>query len=94
MLQLRNTAKSIFDAGYRKDRNIARERGGIDISPEQYDKLKEVGTLAETFSEGAIMAQYTETGVYHSSDTADVVNEQIKHDVIKYVEEVAGLDAG
>lgn len=94
MLQLRNTAKSIFDSGYRKDRAIAQELGGVDISPEQYDKLKEVGTLAETFSEEAIMTQYTGSGVYQNTGTADSVQDLIKNDVAGYIQEHAGMDVG
>ncbi len=91
MAPFKNTIRALVDEGYKKDRDIASRLGGIDLSPDQYDKLKEVGTLSATFSEGVIMAEYTNTGVFERADTPEVVQERLKSDVVDYVQTHTGM---
>ena len=85
-IDLRGATKSLFDAGYRKDREMAAE-AGIKLQPEQYEELKQAGTtLGDTFSDGIILSQYTETGVYSSSEGPQDVQDRINRDVRDHLE--------
>lgn len=87
MSQLRNATKSLLDKGYREDRAIAQQLGEVDITPEQYGKLKDSGTpLAEKFSKSMLLANYKETGVYNLNEDDDAINDRIKTDVRNHLE--------
>ncbi len=85
-VDLRGATKSLFDAGYRKDREIAAQ-AGINLQPEQYEALKREGsTLGTTFSEGVIISEYTDTGIYSRTEGPNEIQDRINKDVREHLE--------
>jgi len=81
--------KGLFDPEYRKDKAIAEQHAGIDLSYEVFEELKEKGVpLSKIFSPVTIMSEYTHSGSIEGGVDPKV---KLQDAIVVHIEEHADI---